>query len=127
MVNSRSKRFSNANGNPGLDHGFGKKLREYRKNAGMTLAGLAEQAGKLGGVNLSPSGLHNLETGKTLKRPAREMVQGLAFALGLPPTETQLLLEAAGYRTVPEPLLDQAQAALRRALRASSPADAEIL
>src|SRR5258708_39133519 len=85
MKTSISKQSTNekSEGGEDCDYRFGARLRECRKNSGMTLAGLSEQARKLGGVDVSASGLHNLETGKTLKRPSRENLQGLAFALRL--------------------------------------------
>ena len=92
----------------------------------MTLSALAGQARKLGGLEVSASGLHNLETGNTKKRPSREKLRGLALALNLSPMETQSLLEAAGYRIVPGSFLDRACAAVQRALNDAESEDAEI-
>ena len=103
---------------------FGDLLRQLRTDANITLAGLAAQMKKLG-VEISPASLHNLETGKTQKRPSVDNVKALALSLGLSPMQTQSLLEAAGYPVVPETFQDRALSAVKQALRAANPDDAE--
>jgi hypothetical protein len=107
-------------------HRFGRLLRKYRKDRKdpkITLVALARKASKLSGIGFSAGGLHNLECGNYQKPPRRDVVEALAFALGLSPEETQNLLEAAECLPAQDDLRGDISRAIERAFKVAGPAD----
>ncbi len=98
---------------------FGRLLRHWRSQRHVTQLALALQA------EVSARHLSWLETGKS--QPSRAMVLRLAERLEVPLRERNALLAAAGYapmfaeRTLDDPALAPARAALQRLLSAHEP------
>ncbi len=80
------------NGNDSLD--FGARLRQFRRNAGLTQEELAGRA------NVSTRTISDLERGIS-QFPYRATVDQLAQALSLPPTDATVLRAAAQRRRGP--------------------------
>jgi transcriptional regulator with XRE-family HTH domain len=98
---------------------FGRLLRQGRQRAGLSQLALALQA------EVSTRHLSWLETGRS--QPSRAMVLRLAERLAVPLRERNAWLQAAGYaplyaeRTLADPALAPARAALERLLAAHEP------
>lgn len=72
-----------------MDGAFGELLRRFRRDAGLTQAGLAELSG------VSAQAISTLERGSR-KHPRRETIGLLAKALNLPDAASTVLYDAAG-------------------------------
>ncbi len=106
--------------------GFGDALRAFRKRAvKMTLARLAVGVRSVGGVRISATSLHYLETARYKRPPARELVRCIATALSLSPSELQHFLELAGHSSGSDALLQRATESITSVLQNAEKQDAE--
>ena len=106
---------------------FGETLRNFRKRGErVPLARLAAGVTKVGGIRISATALHYLETARFKRPPTRDAVRGIARALSLSPSETQQLLELAGHSVVSETLLERATESIMGVLQVAEPQDAEL-
>jgi transcriptional regulator with XRE-family HTH domain len=110
---------------PAIPDAFGTLLKRGRQGRGWSQMALAERA------DTSTRHLSFMETGRAL--PSREMVLRLAERLGVPLRERNAWLLAAGYapmyrqRSLDDPELAAARAAVDRVLAAHEPAPALAL